>query len=244
MSPLLLSIVIQVLLIVHVVKTGRSWIWVWVIALLPVVGTVAYVAVELMPELLGGRGARRTARNLGRMLNPQGELRRLETAARVTGNVESRQRLAEELVRQGRYDDAINEYRAILTGLYEHDPNMMLGLARAQFLKGEATAARTTLDDLIRLNPNFKSAEGHLLYARALEAEGNVQKALEEYAVLAPYYPGAEAAVRYAQLLEAQGRNDDARKVVEELLEEARIAPAHYRRAQKTWLETAERLLR
>ena len=75
-----------------------------------------------------------------------------------------------------------------------------------------------------------------------LEMEGNVQKALEEYKVLAPSYPGAEAAVRYAQLLQAQGRREEAQKVARELLEQARIAPGHYRKAQRPWLDAAERL--
>jgi hypothetical protein len=177
-----------------------------------------------------------------RALDPHADLRRYENEARIGGNVASLQRYAEELTRQGRYDEAITEFHKALTGLYEHDPNLMLGIARAQFAKGEAPAARATLDELIRLNPDFKSAEGHLLYARALETEGNTAKALDEYKVLAHSYPGAEAAVRYAQLLKAQGQQDEARKVAQELLEEARIAPAHYRRAQKSWLDVAERL--
>ena len=77
----------------------------------------------------------------------------------------------------------------------------------------------------------------------SLEAEGDVPKALEEYRVLATSYPGAEAAVRYAQLLQAQGERGEAQRVVHELLEQARIAPGHYRRAQRTWLEAAQRLL-
>jgi len=109
-------------------------------------------------------------------------------------------------VRHERFDDAIGQYREALTGLYEHDPNLMLGLAQAQFAKGDAAGARGTLDELIRLNPDFRSPVGHLLYARALESEGNVHKALEEYRVLANSYPGAEAAVRYAQSRKAFGR--------------------------------------
>jgi hypothetical protein len=238
----ILSIVIQVLLIIHVIKTGRNQIWIWVLALLSFPGVIAYVAVELIPDLLRSRTAQRTARGMKRALDPEADLRRYENEARVTANVSSRQRYAEELVRHGRNDEAIATYRQVLTGLYEHDPNLMLGLARAQFGKGDASAARTTLDDLIRLNPDFKSPEGHLLYARSLETEGNVTKALEEYKVLAPSYPGAEAAVRYAQLLKSQGRSSEAASVARDLLEQARIAPAHYRRAQKSWLETAERL--
>jgi hypothetical protein len=239
---LILSIAIQVLLIIHCIKTGRNQIWIWVLALLSFPGAIAYVAVEVLPDLFRSRTAQRTARGVKRALDPHADLRRYESEARVAGNVASRQRYAEALTRAGRYDEAISEHRANLNGLYEHDPDLMLGLARAQFGKGDAPAARATLDDLIRLNPEFRSPEGHLLYARALEAEGNKAKALEEYRVVAPSYPGAEATARFVQLLAAEGARDDARRIARELLEQARIAPAHYRRAQKEWLDIAQRV--
>jgi hypothetical protein len=243
MSLLILSIIVQVALIIHVVKTGRNQIWIWVLALLSLPGAIAYIAVEILPELFRSRTAQRTARGLRKAMDPGADLRRYENEARVGSNVASRQRYAEELVRHERYDEAVGQYREALTGLYEHDPNLMQGLAQAQFGKGDAAAARATLDELIQRNPDFRSPAGHLLYARALEAEGNVPKALEEYAVLAPSYPGAEASVRYAQLLQAQGRRAEAQKVARELLEQARIAPGHYRRAQRPWLDAAQRLL-
>jgi hypothetical protein len=242
MSLLILSIAIQAGLIIHVIKTGRNQIWIWVLALLSYAGILAYIAVELVPDLFRSRTAQRTARGFRKAMDPTADLRRYESEARLGSNVASRQRYAEELSRHGRHDDAIDQYRAALTGLYAHDPNLMLGIAQAQFAKGDAVAARTTLDELIRLNPDFRSPQGHLLYARALEAEGNFQKALEEYQALAPSYPGAEAAVRYAQLLQSQGRREQAQKVARELLEQARIAPAHYRKAQKSWLDAAQRL--
>jgi hypothetical protein len=239
----IISIVVQALLIAHCIKTGRNTIWIWVLALLSYAGVAAYVAVELLPDLFRSRTTQRTVRTVRKVLDPQADLRKYESEATVGANVASRQRLAEELIRQGRYDDAVAEFKKALAGLYEHDPNLMLGLAGAHFAKDDPAAARATLDDLIRLNPQFKSPNGHLLYARALEGEGNLEKALEEYKAVSSYYSGAEASVRYAQLLKAQGHQDEARKVVQELLEVARIAPAHYRRAQRPWLEQAQRLL-
>jgi hypothetical protein len=243
MGFLILSIAIQAGLIIHVIKTGRNQIWIWVLALLSYPGIIAYIAVEIIPDLFRSRTAQRTARGFKKAMDPTANLRRFESEARLAGNVSSRQRYAEELTRHGKYDEAIAQYREALTGLYEHDPNLMLGVAQAQFAKGDATAARATLDELIRLNPDFRSPQGHLLYARALETEGNFTKALEEYQALAPSYPGAEAAVRYAQLLKAQGRREESQKIARELLEQARIAPAHYRKAQKSWLDAAERLV-
>ena len=243
MLLLIVPIVIQVLLIIHVIRTGRNQLWIWVLLFLPLAGGIAYLAVEIVPELFRGRTARRTARGLKKAMDPMADLRRYESETRVGANVASRQRYAEELVRHGRYDEAIAQYREALSGLYAHDPNLMLGLAQAQFGKDDAHGARVTLDELIRLNPDFRSPAGHLLYARALAAEGEVQRALEEYRVLAPSYPGAEASVRYAQLLHEQGQKVEAQRIARELLEQARIAPGHYRRAQRPWLEAAQRLL-
>jgi hypothetical protein len=244
MAIFFITLLLQVAFVIHVIKTGRNQLWIWVLIIpgIALVGMLAYLFVEILPELFRSRTAQRTARGLRKAMDPERDLRRYENEARIGGNVASRQRYAEELARHARYDEAIGQYRQALTGLYEHDPNLMLGLAQAQFGKGDAAAARSTLDELIRLNPDFRSPAGHLLYARALESEGNVSKALEEYRAVVGSFPGAEAAVRYAQLLKGQGQPEEARKVARELLQQARIAPAHYRRAQREWLEAAERL--
>ena len=243
MSFFVLSLVLQALLIVHCIKTGRNQIWIWVLALLSYAGVIAYLAAELIPDLLRSRASRRTVRGMRKALDPQADLRRLEGQARVTGGVSDQQNYAEELLRQNQPQEAVEVYRKAMRGLYAHDPNLMLGMAQAQFAAGEASAARATLDELIRLNPDFKSPHGHLLYARALEAEGARDKALEEYAALSAYFPGAEATVRHAQLLRAAGRADEARATLRALLDQAAMAPAHYRRAQESWLKLAEKEL-
>src|ERR1700761_8776576 len=99
----ILSLIIQVLLIVHVIKTGRNQIWIWVLALLSMAGLIAYIAVEFIPDLFKSRTAQRTARGLKKAMDPTAHLRRYENEARVTGNVASRRRYAEEPSRQGRH---------------------------------------------------------------------------------------------------------------------------------------------
>jgi hypothetical protein len=239
---LALPIILEVLLVIHVLKTGRNTLWIWLIIFLPMAGGIAYVIVELIPEMSRSRTLQATRRSVKQALDPQAQLRRYQDEAQVTQNVASSQRYAEELLRHNRFEEAIAIYRKILTGLYAHDPDLMLGLARAQFGGGDPSAARATLDEALQMNPDFRSPHAQLLYARALEAEGNAEKALHEYRVLSTSYPGAEAAVRYAQLLKAQGRVEESRTIAKDLLEQARIAPAHYRKAQRDWLDSAQRL--
>lgn len=239
----LILLAVEAALIVHVIRTGRNSLWIWAILLIPFAGAIAYIVVELLPDLFRSRAARRASAALRRTVDPERDLRRYSSEARVSGNLDSRRRYAEELTAHGQFDAAIAEYQSSLSGLYEHDPQLLLGLARAQFGKGDFGTARASLDRLIAHNPEFKSAEGHLLYARALEGEGNLDKALDEFRALAGYYPGAEARVRYGQLLKRRGDTDGAHRVFSELLESAQLAPGHYRKAQREWLDVARREL-
>jgi hypothetical protein len=240
---LLLSLALQAALIVHCIKTGRNQIWIWVLLMLSMVGVVAYVAAELIPELLRSRSTQRTVRGVKKVLDPEANLRRYEQLSRGSDNVDSRQRHAEELLRLKRPAEAIGICLDGLKGLYEHDPVLLLTLARAQFESGAAADARATLERLMEHNPSFKSPDGHLLYAQALETEGATAKALDEYRVLSGYYPGAEATVRWAQLLVKQSQPEEARTALRELLQRAESAPQHYRRTQEQWLTQAKQVV-
>jgi hypothetical protein len=237
----ILSILIQVALVIHVLKTGRNTIWIWVLVMLPLAGPIAYVVMELLPELTGSRAARRVVSTAKRTIDPSRDLRSAHQRLRVNDSIESRRRVADELCNAGKYAEAIDYYRQALVGLYEHDPHLLLGLARAQFELGEMTPARETLDRLIKENPDFRSPDGHLLYAKALESEGNKAKAREEFETLAKYYPGAEARYRFAALLKSLGENQRAKEELTQLLHDAEAATNHYRKAQKEWLSLAKR---
>jgi hypothetical protein len=243
----LISGAISLGLVVHCIKTGRNTIWVYVLVIMmtifPFIGPAVYVAAELLPEWLGSRTSRRAIRGLRTTLDPEASLRRFETEMTATGNVAAKQRYADELVRLGRAADALPIYQTCLTGVFAEDPKLLLGYARAQFEASDPAGTRKTLDDLIQKNPDFKSADGHLLYARALEGEGDTGKALSEYAALSEYFPGAEAGVRYAKLLIRLDQRPLAQQTLKALLDRAKFAPEHYRKAQREWLDEAHREL-
>ena len=82
-----------------------------------------------------------------------------------------------------------------------------------------------------------------MLYARALEASQKPDRALEEYREISLYYPGVEARYRLGLALEAAGQSEHAISGFEELLNDATLAPAHFRKAQKKWLALAKERL-
>lgn len=234
-----LSLVIQIALIVHVFRTGRSTYWAFIIFFLPIVGAIAYVLVELLPEWSGGIRGQRALRTVKKTINPHGELKRRERYLNMSASVDAARHLARELVENGRYAEAAEHYQNALTGLYEHDPDLLLGLAEAQFGDERFEDAQETLERLNEKNPGYRSGPAHLLYARTLEKNGDLEEAETEYKAVARYFAGAEADVRCGRLLEKLGKTAEALKHYEEVLASAEIGPRHYKKAQKRWIAEA-----
>jgi hypothetical protein len=238
-----LVILIQIGFAVHAVRTGRPLYWVFIIMMAPLLGCAIYFFAEVMPGIAASRAAQRTAGEVTRLIDPDRELRRLTDALEVADTIDNKRALAEEYVRRGDFAAALPLYERALQGIHQHDPVLLMGLARTLFASGEFTGARQTLDRLKEHNPSFESPEGHLLYARSLEGEGRTQEALAEYGALARYFPGEEAKCRYALLLQKTGATDQAREIFRSVTRSIERGPTHYRRAQREWAETARRNL-
>lgn len=238
---IILSIAIQAGLIAHVIKTGRNMLWILAIFFLPPAGALAYVAVEILPGLFGGSRARRARSSMQRMIDPDRDLRRSRAEVEISGNVDARRRLADELLERRQFDAAIEAYQGGLGGIFEHDPTLLAGLAKAQFAKSDFAAARATLERLAEHNPEFQSPESQLLLARTLEALNAFDEAERAYEAAAPSFPGAEGRLRYALFLKRRGKAGPARGILKDLLDGAKLGPAHYRKAQAQWLDLARR---
>jgi hypothetical protein len=236
-----LILLAQIACMVHAGRTGRPYYWFMIILFVPGLGILAYLAVEVLPGLLRGRGAAQLSRTVTAGLNPARQYRALVDAVETMPSVANLRALADECARLGRHDEAIDLYKRALTGLHETDPGIMMGLAQAEFHKGDAAAAGTTLDRLFAANADFRSTDADLLAARILEAQGRTGEALAAYERLCTVYPGEEAKSRMALLLLKTGAEQSARAMFAEIRKSVERGPAFYRRAQRDWYQVARR---
>ena len=242
MSYGFLLLLLDVALIVHAVKTGRSSIWVMVILMLPGLGALTYSVVEILPGFLGSRSARRAQTSLVKAINPAGRYRELKDQLTVVDTIANRSALANEALSIGKNDEALTQYRAIVAMPMGDEPAFYLGLARAETANGDFLGAVKTLEEIKIRWPDFNSADGHLLYARALEGAGRNEEALANYADVATYYPGVEPKARRAQLLAKLGHGDEARALAAEVVAGLERAPRHVRDNQREWMAAAKDL--
>ena len=238
--PIYITYLIQILLVIHVLKTGRSRYWIWLLLFLPLIGGVAYLVIEMLPELSGSIGGQRALRGAKTIINPGADLRHHAAAWQQSPNADNARRYAGALLADDQYTEAEEILDQAQSGFFSTEPNLMLLRAQVRFKAGDATGAVSVLEQLQEANPGFRSAEGHLLYARALESVGNSEKALEEYSSVANYYPGAEARYRMALALKNAGNVQESRTEFEQMINEADLAPRHFQKSQAQWLRLAK----
>lgn len=225
-----LHVIVAILCAVHVLRTNQERWWLFVLFFFPLLGSLIYGLAVFLPDLSRSRRGRRVVRGLRDTLDPGRELREAQTEFEHSATIANRIRVADALHGAARHADAINAYREALQGVHRDDPDIQVKLARALLDNGDAAAARDLLNALIAQRPDFKSAEGHLIYARALAACDERTNAREEFDALIGYFAGIEARVRYIEVLEGWGEHAAASALVEESLRHVRHMPAGSRR--------------
>ena len=243
MPFIVLSLLVQVALVVHIIKTGRNTTWIWIVVMLPAAGSIAYVIIELLPEIMGSRTARKASKTVGEIINPNKDINSAAQEYAISDNVSNTQRLAEECMNKGMYQEAKKFYEKSLSGIHEDDPDILFGLANAEFKLDNFSQSKHLLNQLIEKNPDYKNQEAHLLFARTVEALGEIPLAMEEYDVLARYYSGAEAKYRYAALLQQQGKSEDANGLLIDIVNLSKRSGKHYQSLNKKWITLAKKQL-
>jgi hypothetical protein len=230
--------------IVHAIATQRYMPWLLIIVFLPGIGSLIYLAVEVIPSMASSRASRQLASGVSTVADPNRGFRQARRAVELVGSVDAKRALAEEHAARGQYGEAVAIYEGALTGQFSEDPALLQGLARARLLAGDGAGAQAALDALQKAEPSFVTPDERLLYARALELQGKTSEALAAYRKVVPLFSGEEARCRYAMLLQKTGAEGEARELYREILKSLDGAPGHYRRAQKEWGAIAKAALR
>jgi len=238
----ILTVLVQLGCAAHVVRTDRSWLWIVPIMLLPWIGCLAYVLFAVVPDAVGGGGAiRRVTDDVVGIADPGTSYSRKKRDMETIGSAQSKRVFAEECIKRGRYQDAVDLYTSAIGGALSEDPALLRGLGRAKLLAKDGAGAQTAFESLRDVSPADFTADAKLDYARALELQGKREEAAAQYKSLLPVFPGEEARCRYALLLLEMGAREEAKRLFQEILDSMRGAPGYYRRRQREWVNIAKR---
>jgi hypothetical protein len=224
----------------HIIRTGRSPLWIMAIALGQMIGWIAYIVFAILPDMARSNSARRLADNMVSMADPGRDYREKLRNVEQVGSVDSKRALAEECIRMGRFADAVELYESAMQGpLGASDPTLLKGMGRAKMLLGDGAAAESLFVKLKEVDPAAYDADAELDYARALALQGKNDAAIAQYEKVVSRYPGEEARCRFALLLESVGKQERAQALFREILNSIKGAPSYYRRRQQEWVSIA-----
>ena len=215
-------ILLQVTVMIHALRTGRPYYWVFIIMAFPVLGCVIYFIVEMLPGSRQERRLKMIGQDIVKAVNPDRDFKRRAEELEICGSVENKLKMADECVERGMFDEAIRLYEGARNGQYEFAPDLLYGLARARFFNGDPAGARELLVELQRRTPRYYAQEVALLSARAAARIGDRAAAIREVETLLENFVGLEARYRYAELLYQDGQAVRARAELERLIEHSR----------------------
>jgi len=243
MGYIVAELMLQIACAYHAYRNGHVQPWLYIILIFPMVGSIVYLAVVVVPGFRHTAQGQQLATGVRKLIDPDRDLRERLQEAELVDSAEAKRGLAEELMRRGDFPAAVRLLEGAAAGIHADDPALLYVLARARYGAEDFAGTQKTLDELRVANPNWQSGDAHLLYARALEGQSQEQAALAEYEAVAKYFAGEEARCRLAMFLQKLGRADDARKVYQAVAKSGERAGKFQRQMQREWYALAKRNL-
>ena len=247
-SPINIAILlIDLAMAWHVIRSARSPLWIMGMGLASFINFLAlialwlaYLVMAVIPDFLNSHGMRRFTGSVVQAADPGRGYREKKRQVELVGSVDAKRALAEESVKRGFFNEAIELYESAMQGpLGASDPTLLKGLARARMLAGQGPEAEALFLKLKEVDPAAFDADAELDYARALALQGKNDQAVAQYEKVVARYPGEEARARFALLLESMGQNDRAQALFAEILKSVKGAPGYYRSRQREWTSIA-----
>ncbi|MES1158746.1 MAG: hypothetical protein ABUL42_02520 [Terricaulis silvestris] len=228
---------------IHVVRTGREMYWLWILVIAPLLGPLIYFFAILVPELTGGRHARKLGQATRQALDPERDYRNALKALEDTPTVGNHMRAAQAAASLGKWRESEAHWAQAATGHWAEDPAVLMGHATALIELGRFDDALTRLEQLKKLGREGETPQATLALARAYEGLGRTAEADTAYRNCVDRVPGLEAGGRYVAFLAKVGRKADAQLGLQELDRRlAKIAPP-LRPEARVWRDLAARAM-
>jgi hypothetical protein len=223
--------VLQLFCIIHVMKTGRDSYWIWIIILLPYIGGLAYLIVEILPELRLRRNMTAIKANVAQALAPGKKIEALKNKAAYSPTVENKLEYADALSAQGDHESALSVYKSCLEGLPGNNPAILYKTALTLFKLGDYRGA---FEHIERLGKNVKGIyeqkAWNALYLQVLENLEPESTVAAEYVKISTLLNDRDIDCQYLEYLERVQDFGKLRSMIEKIhVEEASLREMNVR---------------
>jgi hypothetical protein len=230
-----LPYILQLLLIIHIIKNGKPFLWLWLVVFLPYIGGLVYILMEIVPELLASGSVEKVGRAVANAVNPGRSLAELESLVKRQDTIANRTRLADCYVSLERYEEAISLYDSCLTGPYSDDVELLVKKINALFLWGKTDTAKALMDEFKKKH----KLENASLVLLDLQLSGDWEKLMDIFTNTSNFRVGYVCAEHFAK----SGDSASAQKVIDIMEENLRLYKYLKRTENFDWYKKTKKLL-
>lgn len=230
-----LPYILQLLLIIHIIKNGKPFLWLWLVVFLPYIGGLVYILMEIVPELLASGSVEKVGRAVANAVNPGRSLAELESLVKRQNTIANRTKLADCYVSLERYEEAISLYDSCLTGPYSDDAELLVKKINALFLWGKTDMAKSLMDEFKKKH----KLENASLVLLDLQISGDWEKLMDIFTNTSNFRVGYVCAEHFAK----SGDSASVQKVIDIMEENLRLYKYLKRTENFDWYKKTKKLL-
>lgn len=242
-ASFLLPILLQVLLIIHVVKTGRDRFWIYILVFIPLAGGIAYFIIEILPDILRSSATRNTVQEVSRAMNPNKEFEAVSRRAEMSPTVENISLLGLEHLKRKNYTEAEACFKRCLNGPFSDSIPIMTNLAETYYASGQFGEAETLLNEITTLQGEDVTAEIMLLHGNVKAALGNYEAADSLLRQAASRASDLKYKYWYGRFLSQRGDSARANDFYNQILISYENMPKYSRKFNRRWVDLVKQEL-
>lgn len=230
---------LQAVCVIHALRRNTHQKWIWMIVFLPVIGSLIYIFTEMFNR----RSVQHVGSNLSNVLNPGGQISKLEERLRFSDTFNNRIALADAYLANKQTDKAVKLYEGSLTGAFTENEHVRGQLALAYFDQKRYEDVVRVGSQIVQL-PQFVRSKVHVIYALSLAYTGEEEKAEKEFKQMNGQFANYEARYNYGIFLEKAERKEEAIQQFNQILHESTHLSSREKASYREWFQLSRDALK
>ncbi len=236
---------LQLLCILHILKTQRNMYWIWIIIMLPYIGGIAYFIIEILPGLSRGNSVTSIQDSIVYFIRPKEKIEALRRKAEFSPTHNNCLEYADALLSGGEYTKALELYTAQNKGLFKDDVELQYKIAFAEYKSGHFSEAKTYIKKIQDQHTKlFKHPNHTLLYCAIIENTESPDTVKTEYKRILTTSPLSSLELHYLQYLTKKNDIDEVLQKIKIMRTEEDAMKKNHMRYNKRFYHEAYRLER
>jgi hypothetical protein len=165
-----LPYVLQLLCVIHIIKTHQNTYWIWIVVFVPYIGGIAYLIIELIPNILNADKLDNVKDSFTDLIKPDQKFELIKQKAMYSSTFKNMLDYADALVSRNEPTEALGIYNELNVGAFLNDPELMYRIANALYINEEYEKSLACIESLINANQFLQKKEReNILYLRIIE---------------------------------------------------------------------------